>query len=109
MGTVYQDDSGASIREQIGDKFVIIESQINLTQADIPFKPAAKGKPEPGGTLDVYIYADQVNVQGALVNPGKNVNIIANNILFDKDSSIDTSAPGLLKQYDEIMPLIKRI
>jgi hypothetical protein len=89
--TLTQDDSGASIRENIDDRFVIIESKLELTQKDIPYTLTKKGAPILASKYDVYIFADEVHISGIITNPGKNILIVTPKLSFSKDTTIDTS------------------
>ncbi len=88
------------IKKQIGDTLYYYGLDVVLNQSELPYTVPAKGQPRPASTTNFTVYADTVTIDGYLMNPGKDVSIIARKIIFNQGAIIDTSGPVAATTYE---------
>jgi len=84
-------------RQLVGDTYYIYATNLNLTQADIPYPlPGPDGK-FPPAPYHIHIQADTVTLAEQLMNRGKDFSLVARRIIvkWTTDDSGATHAPSI--------------
>ncbi len=76
-----------------GDIHYFYGLNISLTQDNIPYIPPVPGARILPSAASLVVYGDTVTVDSHLMNPGKDIKIIARKIILKKNATINTSGP----------------
>lgn len=77
------------ITQILADAIAIYAYRLRLSQADLPY--VVQQTARPASTKAFAAYADQLTIQGDLINPGQAINIVARVIELQQAAMIDTS------------------
>ncbi|MGH1541208.1 MAG: hypothetical protein ACRBHB_12350 [Arenicella sp.] len=88
---------GSKIVKDSIDELAIFTSEIEISQKDVPYDLSVAGRLPAEKAFTVC--ADRLVVTGNLINPGKDLTLIARELIVDSGAMIDSGGPNATKDF----------